>query len=740
MEEPSVLDYVKAKLIFWRESDITIEGIEGDESSRSIITEQLEAIPEVAPPSKDELMLESSHERLSWEEQKTSPRAIPMRSFSRGARWGSVVAVAMGLLAQRLFEPPNRSLALGLIIYTLAAACLLWINLRGGWQLADIDVNDETEGNNSFNYNLPGLVLCIVFSLVTFIALGGNRFTDLNLLLLGITFSAFLYSFWARDPREKPLLKRIWAYATQLLKRGVLFSPWTLLFIFAFALTTFFRFYNLEGVPAEMFSDHAEKLLDVADVLDGETRIYFPRNTGREALQMYLTAGVAQIFGTGLSYLSLKIGTGLAGMVTLLYIYLLGKELANRRVGLIAMTFAGIAYWPNVISRVALRFALYPLFVAPTLYYLLRGLRRRRRNDFILAGVALGLGLHGYSPFRVVPIVVLVAVGLYLIHHRSMRWGRVAVFGLALTALASMILFLPLLRYALENPQVFSYRMMTRLTSLERPLPGSAGIIFLENLWRAVTMFAWDNGEIWVHSVPHRPALGLVSAVFFYFGVFLLFIRYLRRRNWQDLFLLLSVPLLLIPSVISLAFPAENPSLNRTAGAVVPVFLIVGLSLDGFLNTMTLHQITDWRNRIVWGVAGLLLFFSASQNFDLVFRQYHTQFRQGSWNTSEMGAVIRNFATTVGDKDSAWVVPYPHWVDTRLVGIQAGYPRKDYALWPNEIPETISDPKPKLFLFKPEDEETAAILRQQYPDGALSLYDSNLEGKDFWLYFVPPQE
>ena len=91
-----------------------------------------------------------------------------------------------------------------------------------------------------------------------------------------------------------------------------------------------------------MVSDHAEKLLDVWDVLHGQTSIFFPRNTGREAIQMYLTAGIIQLFHTGYTFLSLKIGTILAGLLTLPFIYLLGKELANRRVGLLALLFAGI--------------------------------------------------------------------------------------------------------------------------------------------------------------------------------------------------------------------------------------------------------------------------------------------------------------------------------------------------------------------------------------------------------------
>ncbi len=95
--------------------------------------------------------------------------------------------------------------------------------------------------------------------------------------------------------------------------------------------------------------------------------------------------------------------------------------------------FAGIAYWPNVITRVALRFPLYPLFVAPTLFFLIRGLRRSNRNDFILAGLSLGIGLHGYTPFRIVPFVILVAVGLYLLHRQSqgLRKRTIVVFGTA---------------------------------------------------------------------------------------------------------------------------------------------------------------------------------------------------------------------------------------------------------------------------------------------------------------------
>src|SRR5690606_20871748 len=54
-------------------------------------------------------------------------------------------------------------------------------------------------------------------------------------------------------------------------------------------LAVFFRAYRLDAIPIEMTSDHAEKLLDVNDVLNNGLRpIFFERNTGREFFQFYL--------------------------------------------------------------------------------------------------------------------------------------------------------------------------------------------------------------------------------------------------------------------------------------------------------------------------------------------------------------------------------------------------------------------------------------------------------------------
>jgi 4-amino-4-deoxy-L-arabinose transferase-like glycosyltransferase len=485
-----------------------------------------------------------------------------------------------------------------------------------------------------------------------------------------------------------------------------------------------------------MVSDHAEKLLDIWDVLNGQTSIFFPRNTGREGLQMYWTAAVIRLFGTGYSFLSMKIGTAIAGLVTLPFLYLLGKELGSRRAGLLAMVLAGIAYWPNVITRVALRFTFYPLFVAPTLYFLIRGIRRSNRNDFILAGLSLGIGLHGYTPIRILPVVVVVAVALYLLHRQSSGGRKQAVLNLFLLAGVALVVFLPLLRFWVDFPELFSFRAFTRLGTIERPLPAPVLQIFLSNLWNALVMFSWSNGEIWPVSISYRPALDVVSAALFHLGVVLLGVRYLRRREWVDLFLILSIPLLLLPSILSLAFPSENPAPNRAAGAMVSVFLIAGIALDGLMSALESRR----GARLAWSVGLALLLISSLQNFGLVFNQYQRDYTLLSWNTTEIGSVIRDFTRSLGEPDHAYVVAYPHWVDTRLVGINAGYPTRDYAIAPEQLSTTLEQPGPKLFVIYPQDESSMRALQLLYPQGYLRTYVSRVQGKDFWTYYVLPEQ
>lgn len=742
--EPSVLDYVKSLLRFGGSERIRIpdfaeeEQVLGSRDPRPATG--LEAKQEKVA-AIDPLVLTPvvQAEEIQVEEPVLQPETLQPANLPTSFPWRSLLALFLALIGQSLFEPPLPSSPLGYGIYIGAFFLLGWAIWRGEWVLAPH--RPSSTGNDPLTYRLAPLIASVLFGLWSFLSLKDNLFTTGNVILWLLAVICFLWAFWLRSHRAHPSL----AKSTAFLRKEtwtINISAWTVLLVAATLLIFFFRFYQTASVPPEPFSDHAEKILDVYDVSVGQTHIFFPRNTGREAFQMYWTLLVAKIFGTGLSFLSLKLGTAILGFLTLPFIYLLGKEIGGRRVGLFAFIMVGIAYWPNVISRVGLRFPLYPLFVAPTLFFLIRGLRTRNRNDFLLSGLFLGIGLHGYSPMRIVPFVVLAAFVLFWLHDQSWGARKDALIWLALLGFTSLYVFIPLLRYWVGHPAEFGFRAVSRLSGVENPITQPIWQVFLSNVWNALRMFNLDDGEIWVHSVTHRPALDIVSAALFIIGVVLVLVRYIRNRHWLDLFLLVSIPLLLMPSILSLAYPGENPALNRAGGAYIPALLIGAMALDGLVSAIGFGK---RRAIVAWGLMGILLVMSVRQNYDLVFHQYYESFRGGSWNSSDMGRVIKQFEQTYGTSaDTVWIVPFPYWVDTRLPAVWAGIPNRDMAMWRENLPDTVELTGPKLFMVKANledpngnDQETLDVLESLYPNGQLRMFDSDVAGHDFWIFTVP---
>lgn len=650
------------------------------------------------------------------------------------------IALLLAFMGQFGLELRVPGIKTSIAFYILAAGLMGWAVWAGDLpDRAPAPIPGKQAKKASNGYRPVFLVLAAILAVMTFFASADNLFTSTTIVVWVGALICVLLGLWEGSLSPLSALRRLrgWLRAPRV---RIELDAWAILVLAALAVCAYFRFWRLASIIPEMVSDQAEKLLDVADVLSGHYLIFFERNTGREALQFYLAAATARLLGTGLTFDTLKIGTITLGFLTLPFIYMFGNELGGRRAGLAAMALAGIAYWPNIISRVGLRFTLYPALAAPALAFLARGLRLRRRNDLLLCGLAMGIGLHGYSPFRVVPLAVALGVILFLLHRetRGERWAFVG--WLAAAGAVAVVVSMPLLRAAVDMPDLVLFRQMTRLGSLERPLPGPPLLIFLGNQWNALRMFGWDNGPVWVIVIPGRPALDWVTGALFHLGVAGALVRYIRKRKWLDLFVLLLIPVLMLPSSLSLAFPEENPATNRAGAAIVPAFALAGMTLA----TISEWAEAQWRGRGARSVAVLaaiaLFALAARNNYRLVFIEHDDLYRRSAWNTSDMGRVVRGFADSIGSTETAYLVGYPFWADSRLVAIHAGDPTHDIAIMPESLDLLAGETRPLLFLVNSQDTATIDKLRSLFPDGRLSMFDSPYEGQDFFIYLVPGQQ
>ncbi len=194
----------------------------------------------------------------------------------------------------------------------------------------------------------------------------------------------------------------------------------------------------------------------------------------------------------------------------------------------------------------------------------------------------------------------------------------------------------------------------------------------------------------------------------------------------------------MLPSILSIAFPNENPSLNRTGAAIIPIFIIAAFGFCYLLETMLrgIRQKTfSLGLTVICGAA--ILIGTCTSNYDLVFHIYRNNYDMNALNTRQIGSVIEGFAHSIGSYDDAFVIPYPYWVDTRLVGINAGVPKKDYALNRDMISSVGKSDDPMLFIYKEDDTETADILETLYPEGEAILQENTYPGKNFYSFLVP---
>ena len=674
--------------------------------------------------------------RMHAQSKEESSEADKEKVSGFGFPWLSLAALILALIAQLTLEPSiGRTPWSGILIYAAAGGCLIGGVIRKEWHLPKLKPDHDLTISTSLriDFFLVGIILAVF----AFLMFGSGSFGLINTTLWVLSIIFIFLSFRKKTRLEAINLRSLWE---NFKNQGwqVRVSRWTVIVLAVISVVLFFNFYRLDSVPPEMVSDQAEKLLDINDILNGMKPVYFPRNTGREPIHFYLTAAYMRIFNLEVSFLNLKAVAVFANLLTLIFIYLLGKEVGNKWVGLASVFFAGTAYWPLLFTRLALRIPYYPLFVAPVMYFMIRGLRRQNINDILLTGLFLGLGLHGYTPFRIVPLFVVLAIIIYMLHKPAKNKRLETIFALAVITFVSIIVFIPLLRYWLANPELFGYRAFSRLTPMEAGFQKPAIVIFLENFWKASVMFFWDNGVIWAHSIPGRPALEVVSAALYFLGILSLLIRYFRKRQWIDLVLLVSIPMLMMPSILSLAFPGENPSLNRTAGAVVPVFVVIGLVFQTIFRTIRTSLSSRVGKLVSLGIMAVLVLWSGMNNYDLVFNQYYRIYRASSWNTSEIGEIARFFIESIGSPETTYVVGYPHWVDSRLVAINAGHTGRDFAIYSENIPQTEVDPRAKIFFVNINDTESINLLQSTYSEGVLWEHDSEVENKDFMIFFVPP--
>lgn len=376
------------------------------------------------------------------------------------------------------------------------------------------------------------------------------------------------------------------------MKSKKIFSLAGIALVCIIALAFFVRIYHIENIPVGLYPDEAANGVDAIHAIEtGSYQLFYPANFGREGLFINIQAFFISILGntiTGLKFASILFGT-----LSVLGIYLLGKELFHRRgLALLAAFMLATSYWAINFSRIGFRAIMTTFLLTFSFYFFFRGLHSRKLRDFLIAGFIFGLGLHTYIAFRVAPLILVVLLPALLLSYEQFLkrfWKHGAIFILGAFIAAAPMLY----HFFISHPEDFASRSSHISIFTPEINQGHLFLTLGKTFSLSLLKYNFWGDQNWRHNYPPYPILDPFVGTFFLAGFLFLIWQTVtlvgRRIREGDrdtrlvtyTFLLGSFFVMLMPEFLT---DESLPHALRSIGTQMPVFLMAAMAAFWVLN------------------------------------------------------------------------------------------------------------------------------------------------------------
>jgi len=289
--------------------------------------------------------------------------------------------------------------------------------------------------------------------------------------------------------------------------------------IIILTIASFFRLWQLNSIPPGLYPDEAINANDAFQSLKTKGfKIFYPENNGREGLYINLIALSFSIFGV--SIWSIKIVSVIIGILTVLGMYLLVKELFIKHknseiIALLSSFFLATSFWHINFSRIGFRAILVPFILVFSFYFLFKGFRTKNFLNLAISGIIFGIGFHTYISFRLAVLLIIAVLFLWLLTYRKEGKQRKYLLLASCFLLFIFIAALPIGIYFLNSPHHFISRA-TGVSVFAQPNLFKA---FGESLARHLAMFNFYGDANWRHNIAESPILFWPVGILFLIGL-----------------------------------------------------------------------------------------------------------------------------------------------------------------------------------------------------------------------------
>jgi len=381
------------------------------------------------------------------------------------------------------------------------------------------------------------------------------------------------------------------------------------------ALASFFRLWQLDSIPPGLYPDEAINGMDALKTLEaGQFKVFYPENNGREGLFIWLIAFIFKLSGP--SAFSIRLVSAILGILTVLGLYLLTKELFNRKIALLSSFFLAVSFWHTNFSRIGFRAILVPFLLCFSFYFLWRAFRKNSLLDYLWAGIFFGLGFYTYISFRAAVLLLGIVILLKMVDYWrknkpektdwSWLWKKAYLkddwWKVDLSLLMIFILILPLGLYFISHPQDFLGRAGgVSIFNTAQPLK-ELSLSILKTLGMFNVFGDWN----WRHNLAGSPMLARAAGILFVFGLVLVILSFflpakrlscfmpsqkqvltgstIGREKTVFLFLFSWFIIMLLPAI----FTFEGmPHALRTIGVIPVIYIFAALGLVWLIDKLS---------------------------------------------------------------------------------------------------------------------------------------------------------
>lgn len=200
-----------------------------------------------------------------------------------------------------------------------------------------------------------------------------------------------------------------------------LFSINSLIVFLILALASFLRLYRISDYIT-FLGDEGRDVLVVKHILEGDLTLLGPRASAGDfflgPIYYYFMAPFLWIFNY--DPVGPAVMVALAGVITVFFVYWIGKEFFSQNAGLFASALYAVSPLVLAFSRSSWNPNLMPITTLLMLYILYKALTHNSNKLFIIVGILYGIAmqLHYIEVFLAPIIFLFVLIGKFLVVHK----------------------------------------------------------------------------------------------------------------------------------------------------------------------------------------------------------------------------------------------------------------------------------------------------------------------------------